>query len=311
VERGAEVERIGYVVKEIGKILVYFGAVLILGALLAPLLFWAAQGAIAGGNLLFLKKYEFQKYFNRAVLVAAVVLLWPMLRWLRVPSWSGDRIERSVETAPRLLQGLVLGGGAMTVLASVYVGLGVYDLRGEFSAKLIGKALLSAAVVGVLEECLFRGGLLMLFRRSMSSCSALWTTSAVFAAVHFIKPDPSFKIQTVTWNSGFLLVPHSFHQFGEPVLLAGGFLTLLVFGWILGWAVERTGSLWMSIGLHAGLVFAKLVFEKMATRQAGTSIWVGPRLEVGLSPVLMLVLMGVGIALWTQRGPSSRSESQT
>lgn len=307
----AAVERIRGVVKEIGKIVVYFGAVLIFGALLAPPLFWAAQGAMAEGRLLFLKKYEFQKYFNRAVLIAAVGLLWPVLRWLRVPSWSGLSIKGISEGKGILIQGLLLGAGAMTVLAAVYLGLGVYDLRDEWSAKIIGKALISAAVVGVLEESLFRGGLLMLFRRSMSSFGALWTSSAVFAAVHFIKPDPSVKIQTVAWNSGFLLAPHAFHQFAEPVLLASSFLTLLVFGWILGWAVERTGALWMSIGLHSGLVFAKLVFEKLATRKAEVSVWVGPRLEVGLSPVVMLVLMGVCVALCTQRRPSKVSKVLT
>ncbi|NBV85533.1 MAG: hypothetical protein EBS01_04560, partial [Verrucomicrobia bacterium] len=64
-------------VKEAFKILLFVCAVLLLGALLAPPLWWAAHGLMGMGFLPGLQKYAFQKYFNRSVLVAALVLLRP------------------------------------------------------------------------------------------------------------------------------------------------------------------------------------------------------------------------------------------
>ncbi|MFO0002642.1 MAG: hypothetical protein ACK559_16060 [bacterium] len=51
--------------KEIGKILTYLAAVLFCGAILAPGLYWAAHALADAGVLVVLRKYPFQKYFNR------------------------------------------------------------------------------------------------------------------------------------------------------------------------------------------------------------------------------------------------------
>jgi membrane protease YdiL (CAAX protease family) len=129
----------------------------------------------------------------------------------------------------------------------------------------------------------------------------------LFAAVHFLKPDPSVKVEVVHWTSGLALVPSMFHQFVEPLLLLGGFGTLLVFGLVLGMAAQRTGSLWLSIGLHAGLVFVKLVFAKGAELRAGSLPWVGAQLEVGVWPILTLLLLGA--CVWAGTRGSSNGAS--
>src|SRR5437879_5494796 len=90
--------------KEIGKILIFLLATVMLGALIAPALFWAGQMAlhysgahglvswqnqdgewIAKGPLSFLAS-DFQRYFNRAILIAAFALLPPLVRSLRIAS---------------------------------------------------------------------------------------------------------------------------------------------------------------------------------------------------------------------------------
>lgn len=293
VERMGRVGRIGGVVKEIGKILAYLVAVLILGSFLAPPLYWAGQGLIESGHLVWLKRFGFQKYFNRAVLISAFVLLWPTVQWLRIRSLGEFRMERDEFWRRHLCQGILLGAGVMLVLGGVYSVFGIYVPKGSgVPWGKIGAALGSACVVSVLEETLFRGGIFGLFRRSLSGRGALWATSALFALVHFIKPNPNVRVPEVHWLSGFELLPHSFHQFGQPVLFLGGFLTLLVFGWVLGVAVERTGSLWMSIGIHGGLVFVKLSFERIMQNKGVCLPWVGSELQVGLIPVILLLGLG-------------------
>ena len=71
--------------KVLAKILTYFLAVVLLGALLAPPLYWATLGLAsrcdpAGplGNVMdFLTHTPFQKFYNRAALFCALALLWP------------------------------------------------------------------------------------------------------------------------------------------------------------------------------------------------------------------------------------------
>jgi hypothetical protein len=48
----------------------------------------------------------------------------------------------------------------------------------------------------------------------------------------------------------------SFHLFLDPVAIAPGLFGLFLIGAILCYAYEKTGNLWLSIGLHAGWVFA-------------------------------------------------------
>src|SRR5262252_2747988 len=66
--------------KDAARLGVYFIAIVVGGALLAPILFWSARTLAAHGVFPFLAKYDFDTFFHRAILVAAVLLLWPLLR---------------------------------------------------------------------------------------------------------------------------------------------------------------------------------------------------------------------------------------
>lgn len=285
--------------KEIGKILTYLAAVLFCGAILAPGLYWAAHALADAGVLVVLRKYPFQKYFNRSLLVCAIALLWPWARWLGVSGKINPTLEPDRHWKQHLGQGLFLGAGVMALLSVLYLKTGFYVLKTPLSAKILGFALASAVSVGFLEEWLFRGAIAGLLLRSLPARAALMWTSGIFAVVHFLKPNPAVSIQAVGAWTGFTLVPHMFHQFAQPLLLLAGFTTLFVFGWTLGVAALRTRALWMSIGIHAGLVFIKAVFGKVATRQGESLPWVGPELQIGLVPVGLLLVALVLVWLWT------------
>jgi membrane protease YdiL (CAAX protease family) len=149
-----------------------------------------------------------------------------------------------------------------------------------------------------LEESLFRAGILGLFRRNLSPRAAILWTSFIFAGVHFLKPDQSVKLTAITWWSGFELIPHVFHQFTEPLLLLGGFTTIFVLALMLGDVTVRTRSLWMAIGLHAGVVFVKMSFSKFTRRETACLPWIGEELQIGLIPVIALLLGWLLAYLW-------------
>ena len=290
--------------KDLAKIFGYLAAVIVLGALLAPPLYWAAQWLAGHGVFPALADFKFQKFFNRAALIAALLLLWPTVRALRIGGWRDLGIEPDPRWRQHLLAGFLIAGVAVALMAAAYLYLGIYRLRAEIAWGKIPVIALSAATVAFLEEALFRGAILGLLRRSLRPAAALFSVTALFAIVHFLKPDESYDPQPIGWLSGFDLIPHTFHQFAEPMTLLAGFTTLFALGWLCGDAALRTRALWMSIGLHAGVVLVKMSFSVMAKFAVKTKLradylpWVGDRFENGLVPVAVLLLAWGAVRLW-------------
>jgi hypothetical protein len=71
-----------------------------------------------------------------------------------------------------------------------------------------------------------------------------------------------------------------------------------------GDATQRTRALWLSIGIHAGIVFVKMSFSVMAKfavktkHREGYLPWVDDRFETGLVPVGVLLLTWLAVVLW-------------
>ena len=279
--------------REIVNILAYFLAVVLLGALMAPPLYWAAQSLAGSGLFGRLATFEFQKFFNRAMLIAAVALLWPAIRFVRIRQWRELGLQRDPRAARHVAIGAAIAILGVAAMAMAYVAFDIYRWKQELPWEKIPGLLLSAIVVGLLEEALFRGAIFGLFRRALPPFTAMFFVTLIFASVHFLKPDNNVQIGPVTWSSGLALVPHLFHQFTEGMTLLAEFTTIFVLGWVLGYATLRTRSLWMAIGLHAGVVFTKMTFSKFTKRHTELLPWVGDELQIGLVPVGVLALCGL------------------
>ena len=287
--------------KDLARILTYFAGVILLGALLAPPLYWAGQALAARGVMTFLAETDFQKFFNRAVLIAAIALVWPMARWLRVDGWRGLGLDPDPRWWRRFLAGFAIAGLVVAAMAAAYIAFDVYHWKKTLPWGAVPAVFVSAICVALLEETLFRGAMFGLFRRSMPPRAALCCVTSIFAAVHFLKPMDSFTVRDVAWTSGFSLLPQMFHQFAEPMTLLAGFTTIFTLGWIVGAATLRTRSLWLGIGFHAGLVFVKMSFSKFTKRDAEHLPWIGDELQIGLVPVAAIALGGLLVAWWLRR----------
>ncbi|MDB6173913.1 MAG: amino terminal protease self-immunity [Chthoniobacteraceae bacterium] len=283
--------------KDLAKILTYFIAVIVLGALIAPPLYWGGHAVAARGVLSFLGETEFQKYFNRAVLIAALALLWPAIRSLKIRGVRELGLEPDPRWVRHFLIGFLIAAVAVGVMAAGYIQFEVYHWKKPaLPWGSLPKIAFGALVVAALEEALFRGAIFGLFRRTLRPYPALFLVTALFAILHFLKPDEDLQMGEIGWLSGFEILPHTFHQFAEPAALLAGFSTLFVLGWLLGYATLRTRALWMSIGLHAGVVFVKMGFSKFTKRDLEALPWIGRELQIGLVPVAVLCLAGV--VLW-------------
>lgn len=282
---------------DIRRIALYFLAVLALGALLAPWLYWG--GVWLGGivtSLDFLQRVTFQRYFNRAMLVAAVALLWPLIRSLRVTSWSDLGIVPNRRWGRDVGIGFALAAGLLGSLGVVLLLSGLYGWQLPLKWSAVPNAILSAAAVSVLEEALFRGALLGLVLRSARPWPAQLFVAALYAVVHFLKPPENAAQVTVAlgsidWSSGFRLLPKVFWQFSDPWLLLGGFVTLFIAGLMLGLITRATRSLWYAIGLHAGWVFGLKIFSAFTSpTRLDLLPWVGQNLLIGLAPLVTILI---------------------
>ncbi len=286
--------------KEIRSIVLFLLGTALLGALLAPWVFWAGRGLAARGIVPFLAETDFPQFFDRAVLIAAVALLWPTIRALRIRSRADLGIEPDPRGWTRLGVGFLAGFLCMAAFGALVLHLGVYRLKAEPPWGDLAKIAVSAFTVGVLEEWLFRGAMLGIFRRAMGKWTAVFWISAIYSILHFVKP-PRVTIpdEQIDWLTGFRVLPSCFEKFAEPALLGAGFTTLFLLGWILGWATVRTRALWLGIGLHAGLVFAKFGFSKLTKRKIDDTLpWLGEDIIVGLGALAVVGLSGALCWAW-------------
>lgn len=305
-----------------GKIVLYFTAVFFLGALLAPPLFWGVEklrpaaeshgwlhyelekdgSREAKGVCAFLDA-DFAKISNRAILLAAVVLLWPLFRVLRIRGVAELGLKKNPRRWRDFAVGLGVSVAVMAVLGLILLKLGIYRMKESPPwSSLLGIAA-TGITVGILEEWMFRGAILGSFRRAMGDYSALACVSALFSILHFISP-PDMVIQQVGWLSGFELLPHRFENFSKPLLVLGGFTTLFCFGWVCGWAVIRTRGLALSIGFHAGMVLGKFGFNRLTKRSKDSRDllpWLGQDMTVGLVGVGVVLLVGALLWLWLKK----------
>ncbi len=279
------------------KILVYFAAVVLLGALLAPWLFWAGNWLGHQHHWLrVLHESDFQRYFHRAILIAAVVLLIPICRWLHLPGWSALFAQSDPTPIKNLVVGFVL---SFFVLAALVFGLIHFDYwnwKTPLPWSRVQSVVLTAIVAPIIEEYFFRGALTKLVTRSSNRWWALLFVSALYAAVHFLKPmDTVIAAKSVNWLSGFHLIPLSFERFSHPQLVLAGFSTLFIFGCTLGYAALKTRGLWFSIGLHSGAILSKFSFTKLAKFDLKKSAmpWFGTDITVGIGALGVMLLLFV------------------
>jgi membrane protease YdiL (CAAX protease family) len=287
------------------KIICYLLGVVLLGALLAPAFYWVGQVSAQVGVLRFLKDTDFQRYFARAILVSAFLLLPLAVRWIGGRSLQDLGLKRNPVRLWDIVAGFLLAAAVTVLLGFAAVQFGVYTWKIRLPWNLVARVFPAAMTAAVIEEFLFRGAILGLLRQTMKTIPAVVLVSALFSIIHFLRPADG-QISVVHWYSGFELIGRLFWRFRDPLLVSGGFTTLFVLGLLLAHSTVLTRSLWLPIGLHAGTVFAKMSFNKLAKQSTTTPPWFGPELTVGLASVITLLFLWLLVwLLFRRRGFTS------
>ncbi len=301
---------------EAGAIILWLAASLMVAALLMPWLYDAGKTlAHSAETADYPSTVEFiassaahakpDRFFSRALLISALILL-PMLirRVKKIPARDGaDSLALRKLTWPQrlthLVCGLLIGAACLGALAIVL------DMTGAAVPKDVSLpagifftgAFLPALGAGVIEELVFRGLLLGLWLRACSLRTACIGSALMFAFMHFLSPPRGIVIaDPQVWHAGFRILGSTLGHFTNPAFFITEFATLALLGLLLAYCRIRTFSLWLSIGIHASLVFALKTFSMTMTLDPSSPLhpwFIGGDLKSGILP---LVALGVCFA---------------
>lgn len=326
-------ERTPFIQSSVFKILLFIVGTILLAAAIAPFLYMGGKHVVAEGWLRggwadslhgSLARAKFSRYFNRSVLIAGAILLWPTLLWLRqgkrkaapkTGSWRTNTLA-ALELSPNpqwwshLLIGFLLAGGGLLLIGWFYVARGWYTTL-ELDRSLGGILLASLGtgiVVGLLEEFLFRGALQAVAAGFLRARGQYYGIALFFALVHFFNPPTGLDVEQVTAGTGFVFIGdlfrHFFSQFANPSVLLAEFAVLFAIGLVLGYTRMKTRSLWLGIGLHGGWVFGVKTYSSLAVRTFPTGQmmpWLGDNLRIGAVSCIVASLTGVIVWLWLRK----------
>lgn len=320
MEVGASIRSLGNVrgglQSDVIKIFAYVAVALVLGAAMAPWVYQlgkglaeVTQGKQTNGMIRFVAeaagRADFATFFNRALMLSALLLLFPLLSWLRLgrppgsfrdTPWSlrlpdnvvisdqGQPLRRNPQGWTQAVTGFVLAAGLLLVSGWLMLQAGCFMWKDAAAStkgavnrfpqsvdwfKALKGVLPGALIVAMIEELLFRGVLFGIFLRAMKPAPAIAALSFLFAFVHFLSPPPLAQVpDPEAADAGFILLGQIFSRFADPLSMASRFSILAMVGVVLAYARYRTASLWLPIGLHAGWVFGMGMF-KAATWPVG------------------------------------------
>lgn len=231
--------------------------------------------ALAGGALLAMPVFSLLQLFFHispgkvippVISITGFLLLILWLRQQRLLNRTTLGYAAGRHKLRQLGAGFLAGILIMVILAAALVLLGIHRLEPDLrldpvaGLRLMSAALVTGMVVALVEETLYRGALLGGLLARVTPVSAILFSSVLYAAVHFLKFNPGPDVH-MNWYSGLALLPSAFYRLGDPGIV-DAFLTYLAFGILLALARLHSGALYLSLGLHAGAVFALRLVNK-------------------------------------------------
>lgn len=248
----------------IWRFLLALAAGLAAAVILAPI---AAIGVAKAGL-----HYPFPRIFDRVVMLtvfgaiaiaASNLGLIPLLR---------RGFANPARNARRALRGLAVAVAALAILYLAAFGLGANPSAAQVGAKLPG-FILSGIVIAIIEEGFFRAFLLGGMKRDFGAAGALVVSSAIYSIAHIVRAPARFYVAGFDPLAGLRTLALSLGQLAHPGAAAPALLGLFLLGLVLGEAYVLTGTVYFSIGLHAGLVIGQKLWPRIFASHAAVPHW--------------------------------------
>jgi len=308
--------------KSYQRVLLYLVSVLLLTSLLSPWVY-ALWDLFLGPWVAALTewqdhRYPLSKIFNRLFMILAISLFFPCRRLLKIGSMAQLGLQSMREGYRDLLKGFPIALASIIILGAVMGLAEVFTIyfRLPFSVGLERsiKALLAALTVGFLEEIFFRGMIFKGLLEDWRPTGAFIGASLFYSAIHFVKPAQKSYLEGLEPLAGFSHLIHTFEQFLDPISILPGLLGLFLLGMLLSYAFFRTNSLYLSIGLHAGLVFGVKTIRVYGNYTREDLGWIfgssDPKIISGIAAWIGIIAIGVFIHTITRKRQKLMTETE-
>ena len=297
--------------KSYKRILLLLLIVLLLTTLLSPWVAWA-WGLIIGSHPGWEEyRYTFTRIFNRMFYVLAVASLFIFRSRMKIGSPSELGLKPPRERYGDLLVGLFLSISSMAALVITMSLTDVFTpyFRVALPVALgrVFKALSAGLAAGFLEEILFRGIIFKGFLDDRRPVAAFVVANLLYAAIHFVKPREKFFLSELDPRAGMVHLIYSFQPFLDLANILPGLFGLLLIGVVLSYAFQRTGSLYLSIGLHTGWIFGLKTVRLYGDYSRADLGWLfgssEPKIVSGLFSWIGILAVGAIVHLMTRERP--------
>jgi membrane protease YdiL (CAAX protease family) len=293
------------------RLMIFLLLVLALTCVISP---WLALGADwfgtrwPGGQF---ERVPFSRIFNRAFMIAAIMLFFLCRRFLRIGKFAELGVVGLPAGGRDLLTGLTLAVGSMVLLAMAMTAAHVFTpyFRVSFRPALArcASALAAGAFAGCLEEIFFRAILFKGLLKDGRPLRAFFLANLFYSVLHFVKPGEAYFLDQFDFWAGFRHLLSTFQPFFEPLPLLPGIFGLFLIGVVLSYAFMRTGNLNLSIGLHAGWIFSlktMRVFGDFTREDLGWAFGSSdPKIVSGVATWVGILLVGAAVHRLTQGRP--------
>ncbi len=270
--------------KKYKRLILIFFLILILSCILAPIKKIPLDLMV--GKVDFLAEtvdyqdgvYDFGKVMRRILMLSALLMFLLFGKSLKMGTLMFASLKAETGWYRQLLFGVSLAVGSLLIFYLLALLFGASMLHFDYHSPgtIVSKVLtylIIGCLIGFIEEIFFRGFILKTFVEDMSIPLAICVSSLIYSLLHFFKADypvsPGFQlfvgVETIT-----AFFKPLFFQFIEHL---SAMIGLFLIGVVLSYAFIKTGSLYLSIGLHSGWVFMMKTDGIFLVRMRERLVW--------------------------------------
>ncbi len=222
--------------------------------------------------------YDFGKVMRRILMLVTLIVFVFFGRSLKIVTLISSAIRLRHGFFRQFLFGFSMAGVSLLIYYSLAILFGAWMIHVDYNSvgitvsKII-KYVLLGCLIGFIEEAFFRGFVLQSFMENMSLPMAVCACSLIYSLLHFFRAD----VHVATGFQAFVGFT-TMIQFFKPLVFQ--FIThlpsivgLFLVGVVFSYAFIQTKSLYLSIGLHSGLVFMMKADGLFLVRIRGMREW--------------------------------------
>jgi membrane protease YdiL (CAAX protease family) len=242
-----------------------FAAMLAVGVIAAVVLSPLVAVAVAAAGF----HFPFPRIFDRTVMATLLAAILWNLRAFKL----GDRLARGfaepLANLPGALRGLLLATatmGTLLMLAAILEGPGGMTITGVVHRA--PRYFPAAVLIAIIEEGFFRAFLLDGMKTDFGARRAVAASSVVYALAHLVRSPAHFYTVGLEPAAGARNLIAMLAQIADLHALLPAAIGLFLIGLVLGEAFVLTGTVYFSIGMHAGMITGLKSWPAIADRAA-------------------------------------------